>query len=842
MMTDNPIEQFRDAIQASGLTPPDSIEADGKLRRFASNGRRNDDAGWYLLHGDGIPCGSFGDWRTGLTQSWRADIGRSLTPIEETTHRARVEATRRERETDEARRQAEATKNSAAIWRAATTATAANPYLKRKGVSPVATLREIDVAEAAAILGYSPKSKGAPLTGRLLVAPVKVGATLSTLELIDGDGHKSALYGGAKIGGYWAAQSLPDSDGPEPLQIFEGVATTLSGKEANGYLSVAALSSGNLIAMATIMRERYPTRPLVIGADLLKATGEPDPHAIEAARSVGGTLAIPDFGADRPDDAKDFNDMAQLCGLEAVKRSISGAPALARTEDQVGGESRPAADSASPAWPEPQPLPRLPKVPDFPLDLLPDDLVDYVRDASERARFRPDFAAVAIMAALGSVIGRKIGIRLKRCDDWTEYANVWAAMIGPPSALKSPAERAAMRPFKKLQVAADDLHRQQRAEHDLKAEAFKLRKDAKRKKVVEALAKDSSTAVDLGDEKLPAAPVARAYWTSEPTAEKLGVMLAENPHGLLVERDELSSLLVKLEDDRNATLRGLYLSGWSGNEGYRFDSISRGTTALPKFALSVAGGMQPGPLSRYVRSAYSGERADGLLQRFQLIVWPDSEPFALVDRFPNRDARTAVDALFERADSFDPIAMGQTDGFGNDPPFVRLSGEAQGHFNEWYVNFMQNRRSVEASADESGPVSAHFGKYPGLVGKLALIIHVADDPAGTEVSERTILKALAWIDYLTPHAQRVYHAAEHPETGAAELLLARMRRGELPDTFKAWEISRKGWHGLADREAVKKACRLLFEFGWLIEIQEGGVSNGGRPGDPVYAASPAVKP
>lgn len=85
-------EQFRDAIRTAGLEPPDVIETDGKLRRFASNGKRGDDAGWYVLHGDGIPAGSFGDWRTGVSQSWRADIGRALTPSEEAAHRAKMEA------------------------------------------------------------------------------------------------------------------------------------------------------------------------------------------------------------------------------------------------------------------------------------------------------------------------------------------------------------------------------------------------------------------------------------------------------------------------------------------------------------------------------------------------------------------------------------------------------------------------------------------------------------------------------------------------------------------------------------------------------------------------------
>ena len=74
------IEQFRAAIHDAGLHPPEVIEPDGKLHRFASNGRRSDDAGWYVFHDDGIPAGAFGDWRTGASEGWRADIGRRLSP------------------------------------------------------------------------------------------------------------------------------------------------------------------------------------------------------------------------------------------------------------------------------------------------------------------------------------------------------------------------------------------------------------------------------------------------------------------------------------------------------------------------------------------------------------------------------------------------------------------------------------------------------------------------------------------------------------------------------------------------------------------------------------------
>lgn len=218
-----------------------------------------------------------------------------------------------------------ATKKAAALWKAGTPVTADHPYLERKQVSPVATLHEIDATEAANILGYAPKSDGEPLTGRIIVAPVKINGVVSTCELIDGNGRKSAIAGGAKAGGYWAAQPLPKMDGPEPLLIGEGVSTTLSAMQSSGHLSIAALSSGNLVAVARAMRAMYPERPLIILADLIKATGLPDPHAVDAAQEVGGFVAEPFFGDSREPGETDFNDMAARFGLDSVRIYIESA-------------------------------------------------------------------------------------------------------------------------------------------------------------------------------------------------------------------------------------------------------------------------------------------------------------------------------------------------------------------------------------------------------------------------------------------------------------------------------------------------------------------------------------
>ncbi len=63
--------------------------------------------------------------------------------------------------------------------------------------------------------------------------------------------------------------------------------------------------------------------------------------------------------------------------------------------------------------------------------------------------------------------------------------------------------------------------------------------------------------------------------------------------------------------------------------------------------LSVLGGLQPGPLERYLREVFGGRGNDGLLQRFELAVWPDgSGPWRNVDRWPDATDGWSLAARF----------------------------------------------------------------------------------------------------------------------------------------------------------------------------------------------------
>jgi putative DNA primase/helicase len=268
----DPVQQFRDAIRAAGVTPPDVIEADGKLWRFSSNGKRGDSAGWYLLFGDGIPAGCFGDWRTGFTQTWRADIGRTLTPAEEAAHRDKTQVMRREREAEEARRRAEAQERAAAIWKAAPSAPDDHAYLIRKGI----------------------KANGARLHKGSLLIPLRAGGVIHSLQFICGDGDKRFLTGGRVAGCHFG---IGNTSGAATLCIAEGFATGATIFEATGYPVAVAFNAGNLLAVAKVMREKFPDLSLILCADDDRFTpGNPGlTKATEAARAVGGLLVIPEF-------------------------------------------------------------------------------------------------------------------------------------------------------------------------------------------------------------------------------------------------------------------------------------------------------------------------------------------------------------------------------------------------------------------------------------------------------------------------------------------------------------------------------------------------------------------
>ncbi|MCA9261774.1 MAG: DUF3987 domain-containing protein, partial [Planctomycetales bacterium] len=220
---------------------------------------------------------------------------------------------------------------------------------------------------------------------------------------------------------------------------------------------------------------------------------------------------------------------------------------------------------------------------------------------------------------------------------------------------------------------------------------------------------------------------------------------------------------------------------------------------------------------------------DGLLQRFQLLVWPDlPAAWKNVDRWPDAEAKRQVAEVFERIveNEFPPPEQGGI-------PFVRFDTPAQKKFDDWREVLEQRLRSGE----EHPAIESHLGKYRSLVPSLALIFHIVDGLAGP-VGEESIEMAIVWSEYLESHARRVYGAAATSETAAAKAILAKIRKGLLSDGFTARDVYRRGWAGLGDAEEVAQALDLLADHKYLAEVEDHQPNRRGRPRQPAYRINP----
>lgn len=475
--------------------------------------------------------------------------------------------------------------------------------------------------------------------------------------------------------------------------------------------------------------------------------------------------------------------------------------------------------------PTPQPLPAaLPPVPTFDSRLLPRSVEAWCQHLAEGLQVPPDFVAIPIMVALAGTIGRALGIALKRHEQWYETSVLWGGVVGRPSSGKTPAQAPARDMLVRLEKAG-------RADYDAAAREYQIRamvtdgaKQAAKQKIASAMKKGDRFAAEgyaadvLFDDSTPTEP---RILTNDATVEKLGELLNQNPRGLVLYRDELGGWLSLIDREVHQSDRTFYLEAWSGKGAYTVDRIGRGTLHIDACAVSILGGIQPGKLERYVRSAIRGGFADdGLIQRFQLLAWPDlSASWRYVDRPIDRQSTESVWGVFQRLRAIDPMTIGAERVDWCDMPLLRFDDEAQGLWIEWMMDLMPRLRR----GDEPEWLESHYAKYPALVGRLALVLHAADGCAGA-VSAATLTKALQWTDYLGAHARRVYSPAGEGGLAAAHRILK--HRQELPDGFSARDLQRHHWAGLTEADVVGDGLDVLGGYHHLLEHIE---VTGGRP-------------
>ena len=477
-------------------------------------------------------------------------------------------------------------------------------------------------------------------------------------------------------------------------------------------------------------------------------------------------------------------------------------------------------------WPDPQKLDEsLPPVPPFPIKLLPKQIAAYVQDVAERMSCPVDFPAIAAMVALASALGSRVCCKPYANGTWVVPAGAWGMVVSPPSAVKSPPLSEMLRPLYEMDKKAAEQYRA-----DL--EQYKLLKGTY-DNALKAAIKHGSATIGL---PLPVEPTMTRYVVNDSTYEMLVKIAAANPHGFLIWRDELMGWFHSLNKENQKEARGLYLTGWSGTEGYATDRISRDHVRADRVGLSLLGTIQPNVLRQIVYDTVSGGGGDdGLVARFQFAVYPDPlKTFVKVDRNPDWASMQHYEALIRKFVTLDPASVGATVGLDG-LAFLPFDDTAQQIFDDWRQALEDRIRNPDS--EEHPAMLAHLGKYRSLFPKLALVLHLAAGHSGP-IGKNAAQRAVAWTHYLEAHARRIYHTATNRAMQSAVALANKITAGRLAPGFTRSDVLVKEWAGLRTAEEVGTALTVLRDMNWLTVIED--KQTGGRPAERYYI-NPKVK-
>jgi putative DNA primase/helicase len=389
--------------------------------------------------------------------------------------------------------------------------------------------------------------------------------------------------------------------------------------------------------------------------------------------------------------------------------------------------------------------------------------------------------------------------------------------------MKSPILRLMTLPLARLEEGWRSDFDNAKANFDLEKEQSELRWQAWREDFKRAVKKGGNTPIQPG--RTLEEPTRKRLLLTDATYEKLHDILAHNPAGVLIVRDELTGWLAELEREGRQGERAFFLQAWNGDGSFTIDRIGRGSIHVPAVCVSLIGNIQPARLRVFLSQVDDGPGDDGLFQRLQILVWPDLPPtWRLIDRPPNQGALQTAEQVFRRLAETAADAQVR----------MRFDRDAQELFFAWWSDL---ERRIRDSCSLAPAFIGHLAKYRSLMPTLAGLFEVADQAAAATLSGENLISldhtknAAALCDFLEAHARRVYSCVVSPEIRSARELARHIQAGNLPSPFTTRSAYLKGWAALDTPERIRGALHLLESAGWVRLLEPSSTANGGRPSE-----------
>lgn len=337
----------------------------------------------------------------------------------------------------------------------------------------------------------------------------------------------------------------------------------------------------------------------------------------------------------------------------------------------------------------------------FPTDSLPKPVSHFVVEGAKAIGCDPSFIALPILAVCAAAIGNSARLKIK--GGWLVPPILWTMIVGESGCAKSPALRLVLKSVRERQRKSIERHASEMLDHQAEL-AWHKRKLSQWEKQ-----KESSEEPPVRPEE----PKAERFQIEDSTIEAVAPLLADNPRGLLLARDELSGWFGSFERYSGGK-GGADAAHWLSMYGAETLTVDRKTgtpktISVPFASMCITGGIQPGIL---LKSLGTEHRESGLAARFL---------FACPPRIAKQWTATEIDPEREKEfseilDSLYDLPIHEVNG---EPwRIFELSPEASAE----YIRFYESH--ARETADHSGDMAAAWSKLEETPGRLALVIHL----------------------------------------------------------------------------------------------------------------------
>lgn len=439
------------------------------------------------------------------------------------------------------------------------------------------------------------------------------------------------------------------------------------------------------------------------------------------------------------------------------------------------------------------------------LSLWPDALRARAEEVAEHRGCDP---LVPLFAGLGAICGAvDARTRLELMPGFKVPPVLWLMTIGDPGDKKSPGSRPMLGALRSLEIE----DRPNYARELLRWEGKQAAHETAKKAFLEWSASPESL---LGGEPpavpdMPDQPASLKICVNDITSQKLVREAALRPRGLLCALDEMSAWVTKLTDTRSGEDRSSWVVAYEA-EPYVMDRVGAGSIVCDNFAVSMYGNIQP----EVFRKTAPMMSADGLLQRFipAVLRW---------ERTKRGDPVPEEFTLSKQWESLLRLV------YALPAMTYKLSPEAYTEYRE-FQNWYEVQKKQERLLQSSNSFMTAYGKIEGTCGRLALVLHLIENPFAPEITKTTLDRAIAIIkSYVIPALRYTLEGLGNGSPmvkGLADWVICNAEQttvtiGRLRTIAQKWNEESSNRYS-ADNKIIQ-AMAVLDEAGWTQRLDDG---------------------